>query len=162
MRDKNFIAVHRGGTLTLDNHQKLMRWAIACTEHVLSSVEEQNLNPQFTYALEIAKDWEKGNAATGVAMKVARQTHAIAREITNPILKPIVRSIAQAVSTAHMADHCLGASLYALMTAKLSGRSVKEEIAWQDENLKDLPPQIIALIKVTRDKKKQAFKELRD
>lgn len=95
-------------------------------------------------------------------MKAARQTHAYAREITGPILKSFTRSIGQAVSTAHMADHCLGASLYALMAVKLSGRSVEEEIAWQDEKLKDLSPEMIFLIKETRDVKKQAFKDLRN
>lgn len=162
MRNKNFITIHRGGTLTLDNHQKLMRWAISCTEHVLPLVADQPLNHLLTYALEIAKDWGNGAATAGAAMKAARQIHAYAREITSPILKSFTRSIGQAVSTAHMADHCLGASLYALMAVKLSGRSVEEEIAWQDEKLKDLSPEMIFLIKETRDVKKQAFKDLRN
>jgi len=61
-----------------------------------------------------------------------------------------------------MADHCLGASLYALLAVKQAGRSLHEEIAWQNKELRELPPEIKVLIINTRDKKKQAFKDLRD
>ena len=27
MRDKKFVAIHRGGELSLENHKKLMAWA---------------------------------------------------------------------------------------------------------------------------------------
>ena len=41
MRDKRFIALHRGGLLTKDNHHKLIRWARECSEHVLSLIDEK-------------------------------------------------------------------------------------------------------------------------
>lgn len=35
MRDKRFIAVHRGGPLSKEQHYQLISWAHTCTEHVL-------------------------------------------------------------------------------------------------------------------------------
>jgi hypothetical protein len=35
MRDKRFVAVHRGGELAVQNHRKMMEWAIACFSRVL-------------------------------------------------------------------------------------------------------------------------------
>ncbi len=36
-----FIAEHRGGPLTRENHHRLIRWARVCAEHVLSLIEEE-------------------------------------------------------------------------------------------------------------------------
>lgn len=44
MRNKSFVAEHRGGELTLDNHRGLMNWAIACSEHVVEQLNEENLD----------------------------------------------------------------------------------------------------------------------
>jgi len=163
MRDKIFIAQHRGGELTLQHHQFLMNWAISCAEHVYHLVEENFvINDVLTHALFIAKEWEAGIVKTGKAMKAAYVVHTLARDTESPILKSIARSIGQAVSTAHMADHSLGASLYALKAIKLAGGSVVEEIAWQDRKLDSLPPEMIDLVKETRFVKKQAFRDLRD
>ncbi len=82
------------------------------------------------------------------------------RETADPVLKTISRAIGQAVSTAHMADHSLGASLYALKAVSQSGKSVQEEIGWQDKMLIRLPPQIIDLILETREIKRKGFKDL--
>ncbi|MGJ1435829.1 putative immunity protein [Sphingobacterium multivorum] len=162
MRHKSFIASHRGGDLSVDDHKRLMNWAIACAMRALNLMQNRPVNNTLIYALDIAKEWEKGNVKTGAAMKAAYAVHAVARDVTDPLLKSISRSIGQAVSTAHMADHCLGAALYALKAAKLAGSSLEEEFAWQDEKLKDLLPEMTGLIQATRDQKKRAFKDLRD
>lgn len=162
MRDKHFIAVHRGGNLSVEDHHRLMRWAIACAGRALNLIQNGPVDPNLNYALHTAKEWANGNVKTGAAMKAAYAVHAVAGDLADPLLKSISRSIGQAVSTAHMADHCFGAALYALKAAKLAGRSVEEEIVWQDEKLQDLLPEMINLIQTTRDKKKQAFKDLRD
>lgn len=162
MRNKKFVTAQRGGALSLDNHRALMHWAIACAEHVLLLAEGQPIDNRLTHALYIAKEWKKGNVKTGSAMQAARDAHASARNTTNPILKSIARSIGQAVSTAHMADHSVGAALYALKAVRQAGKSVDDETAWQDEQMKNLPHEIIHLIKEARTEKKQGFKDLRD
>ena len=60
-----------------------------------------------------------------------------------------------AVATAHMADHALGAALYALKAIQQSGNSIDEERKWQNEQL---PIEIRDLILKTRGLKEKALK----
>jgi hypothetical protein len=60
---------------------------------------------------------------------------AVANEITNKTAIAVARSVGHAVATAHMADHSLGAALYALKAMKNAGRPIDEEKKWQDEQL---------------------------
>lgn len=162
MRNKQFVAEHRGGHLASDDHRGLINWAIACAEHALLLVPNQSVDNRLIHALDIAKEWGKGNVKTGSAMKAAWEAHASARDTANPILKSIARSIGQAVSTAHMADHSVGAALYALKAVRQAGKSIDDERAWQDEKAKKLPQKIINLIKEARNEKQQGFKDLQD
>ncbi len=50
MRDKRFVAVHRGGPLTKDHHHQLIRWARECSKHVLSLIDE-NIDQRLINAL---------------------------------------------------------------------------------------------------------------
>jgi len=134
MRDKRFVAVHRGGPLTKDQHHQLIRWARKCSEHVLPLIGE-NIDQRLIHALSVAKEWEKEKATVGEARKASVGAHAVARESSNPIIIAIARSIGHAVATAHMADHSLGAALYALKAVKNAGKSVEAERKWQIEQL---------------------------
>jgi hypothetical protein len=140
-----FIAKHRGGPLTKDNHRQLMRWAIACSEHVLFLVSE-GLDNRLLHALTIAKHWENDRATTGAAMKASLDAHAVARQTEDPIYKAIARSIGQTVATAHMADHSLGGAFYALKAVKLAKKDIKEERAWQSKKLAELPTELIQIV----------------
>jgi hypothetical protein len=157
MRDQRFVAVHRGGPLTKDNHHKLMRWARKCSEHVLSLIAE-NIDTRLIHALQVAKEWENENVPVGDAMKASIGAHAVARESSNPISIAVARSIGQAVATAHMADHSLGATLYALKAVKHADKSVDEEREWQNKQLQQLPPEIIELVVTTMMEKEKGFK----
>jgi hypothetical protein len=157
MRDNRFVAVHRGGSLTKDNHRKLIRWARACAEHVLSLIDE-NVDERLIHALNVAKEWEDGNGAVGDAMKASLGAHAVARETTNPISIALARSIGQAVATAHMSDHALGAAMYALKAVKLAGKSIDQEKEWQETQLKKLPSEIVELVFTTRLIKEKGLK----
>jgi hypothetical protein len=156
MRDKRFVAVHRGGSLTKKNHRKLIRWARECSEHVLPLVE--NVDQRLIHALNVAKDWENENAATGDAMKASLGAHAAARKYTNPVSIAVSRSIGHAVATAHMADHSLGAALYALKSVKLAGKSVDKEREWQNKKLQKLPVEIMELVHAIMTIKEKSFK----
>jgi len=157
MRDKRFIAVHRGGQLTKDNQKKLIGWAISCSEHVLPMFGD-TVDKQLTHAIVVAKEWEKGKCTTGEAIKSAREVHALAKKLTNPVSIAIARSIGHAVATAHMADHSLGGALYALKAVKLMGKSLDAERAWQLHELKKLPPEIVDLVLVTMKVKEKGLK----
>ena len=150
MRDKRFIAVHRGGQLTKDRHHQLIRWARHCSEHVLSLIDEE-IDERLINALHIAKEWEKENVTVGEARKASLGAITLARESPNPIIIAVARSIGHAVATAHMADHSIGAAEYALKAIKLSGKSIEDERDWQD---KELTLDISELILAARQKKK--------
>lgn len=136
MRDKSFIAVHRGGPLSIEQHRQLMNWAVACAEHVVPLVDGE-LDGRLSYALAIAREWAQGKVQTGVAMKASVAAHAAARESENPVATAVARAIGQAVATAHMADHSLGSAWYALKAVRAAGGSVEDERKWQDGALPD-------------------------
>ena len=154
MRDKRFVAVHRGGPLTKGHYHQLIRWARECSEHVLSFIDE-NIDKRLINALSIAKEWEKEKTTVGEARKASVSAHALARESSNPIIIAVARSIGHAVATAHMADHSLGAALYALKAVKNAGKSVDAERKWQNEQL---PSEIKELVLTTMSLKEKHFK----
>jgi hypothetical protein len=150
MRDKRFVAVHRGGLLTKENHHQLILWARECSKHVLTLIN-QDIDHRLIHALNVAKEWEQDKATVGEARKASLGAIAVANEISNPTIIAIARSIGHAVATAHMADHSIGAAEYALKAVKLSGKSIEIERKWQDEKL---TTEISELILTAREKKK--------
>jgi hypothetical protein len=142
MRDKRFIAEHRGGPLKKEQHYQLITWACNCAEnvlHLLGEIPDERLKN----ALQVANEWKSGKASVGDAMKASAAAHAVARESSNPTAIAVARSAGHAVATAHMADHASGAAWYALKAVKNAGKSTDAERRWQDEQL---PPEIKDLI----------------
>jgi len=150
MRDKRFIAEHRGGPLKKDQHYQLMKWACDCSEHVLYLYGE-NIDERLKNALHVAKEWKQGNASVGDARKASVDAHAVARESSSPTAMAVARSVGHAVATAHMADHSLGAAWYALKAVKNAGKSIDAERKWQDEQL---PSEIKELVLTARKSRK--------
>jgi len=147
-----FIADHRGGPLTKDNHRKLIKWARECSEHVLFLIDIE-IDERLLYALDVAKKWENDSVPTGVAMKASLGAHAVARYVKNPIYKAVARSIGQTVATAHMADHSLGGAFYALKAIKLAKKDIENERDWQIKKLGELPSDIIEIVQAMWIKK---------
>ena len=154
MRDKTFIAEHRGGFLKKEQHIQLIKWACKCSEHVLHLFGE-TLDERLKKALVIAKKWANGNASVGDAMKASVGAHAAARESANPTSTAVARSVGHAVATAHMADHSLGAALYALKAVKNADKPMDTERKWQNEQL---PSEIKNLVQTGMIAKEKAFK----
>jgi len=134
VRNLRFKAIHRGGTLTMEQHRKLIRWASNCASHVLPLFGE-SIDERLIHALNIAKEWEFGNATVGEARNASLGAIAVANEITDLTAIAVARSVGHAVATAHMADHSLRAVEYALKAIKESGKSVETERSWQDGQL---------------------------
>jgi hypothetical protein len=153
MRDSRFVAEHRGGPLTKDQHRQLMRWARECAEHVVL-LAGGNIDTRLIHAFSVAREWESGNAPTGSAMKASVGAHAAARESPDPVIRAVARSVGHAVATAHMADHALGAALYALKAVKYAGAPVDAERQWQHERL---PPEIRELVLTAMREKEKIF-----
>jgi hypothetical protein len=154
MRDKRFIAQHRGGPMKMEHHRQLIKWACDCAEHVLP-LYAGKVDERLNNALLVAKAWETGCASVGDARKAALNAIAVANEVSNSVSVSIARSVGHAAATAHMADHSLGAALYALKAAKSAGKSIDAERKWQNEQLS---PDIIDLVLDERSKKEKELK----
>jgi len=150
MRDKRFIAEHRGGPLKKNQHYQLMEWACACAGHVMHLYGEK-IDERLLNALEVANEWKNGNASVGDARKASVDAHAAARESPNPAATAVARSAGHAVATAHMADHSLGAAWYALKAVKNAGKPIEPERHWQDEQL---PAEVRQLVLTARESRK--------
>lgn len=146
MRDRRFLAEHRGGPLKKEQHRQLITWARACAEHVLPLFGEE-VDERLINALAVAEEWEKGNASVGEARKASVGAHAAARESHKPVSIAVARAVGHAVATAHMADHSTGAGDYALKAMKNAGKSIDAERKWQDEQL---PSEIKELVITAR------------
>lgn len=149
MRDRRFIAEHRGGPLKREQHFQLIEWACVCSEHVLHLFGEKT-DERLKRALQVAASWKQGNATVGDARKASVGAHAAARENSDPCSISVARSVGHAVATAHMADHSTGAADYALKAVKNSGKSVDTERQWQDEQL---PSEIKDLVLTARSRR---------
>ena len=156
MRDKRFVAEHRGGPLKRQQHRQLIIWACDCAENVLPLFVEKT-DDRLKNALVIAKEWSKGNAKVGDARKASVNAITVANESSNPVSIAVARAIGHAVATAHMADHSLGAAIYALKAVKNAGKSIDAERKWQNEQL---PSEIRELILTSRGNKEKVFKLL--
>jgi len=150
MRDKRFVAEHRGGPLKKEQHYQLMQWACDCAKHVLPLFGD-TIDERLQNALQIASEWTQGNASVGDARKASVTAHVVARECSTPTSVAVARAVGHAVATAHMADHSLGTAWYALKAVRNAGKSVDEERQWQD---KQLPPEIQELVLTARRRHK--------
>jgi hypothetical protein len=157
MRDKRYIAEHRGGPLKIEQHRQLIGWACDCAENVLPLFGEKP-DERLVNALRVARDWMKGKATVGDARKASVQAIAVANESSDKSSIAVARAVGHAVATAHMADHSLGGALYALKAVKHAGRSVDEVRKWQNELL---PSEIKELVLSSRGAKEMFFKDLR-
>jgi hypothetical protein len=131
MRDRRFVAEHRGGPLSRADHIFLARWAVECAERVLPVFRKSSRDPRPQQALETGRAWAEGKVKTGAAMKASVAAHAAAREVKDPAASAAARAAAQAVATAHFSDHCMGALLYALKAMECSGLASGEELEHQ-------------------------------
>ena len=135
MRDQRFVAKHRGGPLSMHNHQLMALWAAKCAEHVLSALWNSDNDQRPFDALRQARAWAKGEISVGDARKAAVVAHAAARESKDAAATAAARAAGHAVGTAHMPAHCLVSATYALKAAELGGINTEQEQQWQDQQL---------------------------
>jgi hypothetical protein len=150
MRDKRFVAEHRGGYLNKEQHYLLINWACACTEHVLHLFGER-IDDRLKSALRVAQDWKQGKASVGDARKASLEAIEVANELSDPTSIAVARSVGHAVATAHMADHSLGAALYSLKAAKNAGILLDEETKWQNEQLPSEIRELVMTARISRN-----------
>lgn len=137
MRDRRFVAVHRGGPLDKSSHGFLARWAAGCAEEVLHLFQRHSSDERPRKAIEIAREWASGSVKTGAAMKASLASHAAAREATDKAAIAAARAAGHAVATAHAADHSMGGLLYALKAMEAAGLDSELELQKQLAKLPD-------------------------
>jgi len=143
MRDRRFIAAHRGGPLARADHALLARWAADCAERVLHLFTRHSDDIRPRHALEVARAWADGEVKTGVAMKASLAAHAAARQAKDKAAIAAARAAGQAVATAHAADHSMGALLYALKALEASDAAAQHELeAELEAQLAKLPERL--------------------
>jgi hypothetical protein len=136
MRDKTWVLEHRGGTLKKEQQKELMKWAIACVNHLLPLLGNKT-NEKIIDAINTGNNWILEKAKTGDAMKSAREILKYVRTLDDELEIAVTRAAGHAVATAHMADHSLGPVKYGLDAVKISGGSVEKEVEWQIANIPD-------------------------
>lgn len=149
IRDKRFITIRRGGTLTDEDHHLLAIWAAKCAEHVLHYFEEEKPDDDRPRrAIDLTHAWVRGEIPMKEAHNMAFVANAAGKGVTDAA-KFAALSAGQAVAVAHVAAHELGAAAYAIRAVMAAAPENKKEIArkqeceWQREQL---PEQIRDLV----------------
>ena len=125
MRNQRFVAVHRGGILTPEDHRLMMSWALACLA-AADDLYGKPLPGPLLEAREAANAWFSGTVPTGAPMKAAREAHRFARTLDNPVERSIARAFGHAAATAHASDHALGVLLYLAKARRAAGLPAAE------------------------------------
>ncbi len=145
MRDSRWIALHRGGQLSIEHHRALQLWSIGCVEALLEALSLQ-ADDTIMEALDVASAWSEGRCKTGASMQTARALHKRARSQSTPVEILLLRATAHAVATAHAADHCLGAIIYGCKALQTQGMKCDAFVQTCRENLEDLAPQMVDFV----------------
>ena len=128
-RDRRFITIRRGGTLTDSDHRLLALWAAACAEHVLDLFElEQPSDPRPRYAVEQIRAWTRGEIKMTQSRAAACHAMAAARERSRAA-RYAAFAAGQAAAVAHVAAHELGAAAYAIKAARAAAPGCEGESA---------------------------------
>jgi hypothetical protein len=142
-RDRRFITIRRGGTLTDSDHRLLALWAAACAEHVLHLFESvQPADPRPRQAIEQTRAWARGEIKMSQSRDSAGHAQAAARDLSGPA-RHAAYAAGQAAAVAHVAAHELGAAAYAIKAVRAAAPDGEEENAgrlecqWQREQLQE-------------------------
>jgi hypothetical protein len=148
-RDRRFITIRRGGTLTDSDHRLLALWAAACAEHVLDFFESARPDdPRPRQAIERARAWARGEIKMTEARTAAGHANGAARYLSGAA-RHAAYAAGQAAAVAHVAAHELGAAAYAIKAARAAAaegereRAGRVECGWQRDQL---PPAIRQLV----------------
>src|SRR5438552_17238593 len=141
IRDRRFVTIRRGGTLTDSDHQLLALWAASCAEHVLDLFESARPgDPRPRQAIEQVRAWVRREIRMTEARNAAGHANAAARDLSGAA-RHAAHAAGQAAAVAHVAAHELGAAAYAIKPARAAApkgegdRAGRRECCWQRERL---------------------------
>ena len=141
IRDRRFVTIRRGGTLTDSDHRLLALWAARCAEHVLDLFESaQPEDPRPRQAIEQLRSWVRGEITMTQSREAAGHANAAARDLSGAP-RHAAYAAGQAAAVAHVAAHELGAAAYAIKAARAAAPEREGEVArrlecrWQRDQL---------------------------
>ena len=136
IRDKKFITVRRGGTLSDEDHHLLAIWAAQCAQHVLHYFEETRPDDDRPRrAIEFTQAWVNREITMKQARFAAGASQDAAREVkeASEAAKLAALSAGQAAVVAHVAAHELGAAAYAIRAVMAAAPEDKKEMMRRQE-----------------------------
>lgn len=136
IRDKRFITIRRGGTLSDEVHRLLAVWAAQCSHHVLYLFEQicpDDNRPHL--AIKAAYAWANGEISMKQARFAAGASQDAAREVKeiSEAARLAALSAGQAAVVAHVAAHELGAAAYAIRAVMAASHKNEKELHRQQE-----------------------------
>jgi hypothetical protein len=142
-RDRRFVTIRRGGSLTDPDHHLLALWAASCAEHVLDLFESARPgDPRPRQAIQQIRAWVRGEITMTQARTAGGHAMAAARDLRGAA-RHAAYAAGQAAVVAHVAAHELGAAAYGIKAARAAAPEGKREIAgrlecgWQHDQLPD-------------------------
>ena len=148
-RDRRFVTIRRGGTLTDSDHELLALWAASCADHVLGLFESVQLeDPRPRQAIEQVRAWVRREITMTQARNAAGHAMAAARDLSGAA-RHAAYAAGQAAAVAHVAAHDLGAAAYAIKAARAAAPEGKRELAgrrecrWQHDQLPDAIREVV-------------------
>jgi hypothetical protein len=140
-RDRRFVTIRRGGTLSDSDHQLLALWAAVCAEHVLDHFERARPgDDRPRRAIALGRAWACGEITMTQARTAAGHANAAARDLSGAA-RHAAYAAGQAAAVAHVAAHELGAAAYAIKAARAAAPDGEGESAgrlecrWQRDQL---------------------------
>ena len=143
MRDRRFVAVHRGGPLDKVRHRLLAAWAADCAERLVPLFEAHGSDVRPRQAVLLARAWAEGEASVGECMQASLGAHAAARAASDAAAIAAARAAGHAVATAHAADHSLGTVIYGTKAIVAAGGLPDAERDWQLNHLPDTVRELV-------------------
>lgn len=133
IRDRRFITLRRGGTLTDDDHRLLAIWAADCAEHVLHLFERARPgDDRPRRAIELARMWARSEVTMTAARNAAGHAQGAARDLSGAP-RYAAYAAGQAAAVAHVAAHELGAAAYAIKAVQAAAATDEREEAGRAE-----------------------------
>ena len=141
VRDRRFVTIRRGGTLTDADHHLLARWAADCAEHVIDLFEAARPGDQRPReAIAHARRWVWGEVTMTASRTAAGHAMGAARDLRGAP-RHAAYAAGQAAAVAHVAAHELGAAAYAIKAARAAAPdgeadgAARRECRWQRDQL---------------------------
>ncbi len=132
-RDRRFITIRRGGSLTDADHHLLALWAAACAEHVLHHFEAvQPADDRPRHAVETVRAWTRGAVTMTASRTAGGHAMAAARPLTGAP-RHAAFAAGQAAVVAHVAAHELGAAASAIKASRAAVASAEAVEAGRGE-----------------------------